>query len=60
MKIVSCYKKSASSTNVWQFGFCLYSLSVVPLHCHFLHVINGTNYFTYLLMSLSIAKLVLS
>ena len=36
------------------------SLSVVPLHCPFLHVVTGTYYFTYLLMPLSIAKLIFS
>ena len=58
MKSVSRYKKSASSTNVWLFDFCL--IASLLLHCPFLHVVNGTYYFTYLLMSLSIAKLVFS
>ena len=53
MKSVSRYKKSASSTNVWLFDFCL-----IASLCPFLNVVNGTSYFTYLLMSLSIAKLV--
>ena len=55
MKSVSRYKKSASSTNVWLFD---YSVSVVPLHCPLLHVVNVNYYFAYLLMSLSIAKFV--
>ena len=53
MKSVSWYKNSASSTNVWlQFNFCL----ILYIAIFFMQIF----FFTYLLMSLCLNKIVLS
>ena len=60
MKSVACYKKSASSTNVWLFNFCrIASLLFLCIPIYFMQLMKFTILLN-LLISLSLIKIVFS